>query len=184
MSTPRQELQTITDMLASGERGVIAAIKTMSTHYKVDPSILPNEWVDLSAKQTVAHFGGYLVAHKGFSAEIVYSYATGIAKKSDKIDLSADTKAITEQLKSLDAKAKAEATEEESNNKELGVFGEKRTSSLLTGITELQKEVAKGTHLTRLSLQELATVVEKAQALLSEATVEPARVTSGVKVAS
>jgi len=178
----RQELQRMTGLLAVGEVGYINAINEFSREYKADPSILPTEWLDLSAKQTVAHFGGYLVAHKGFSAEIVYSHADAIAKKSNEIDLSADKQTISLKLTSLDAKVLEEETEEENNNKALGTYGEKKTKSLLAGVTDLKVEVLKGTHLTRKSKQELANLVEMANALLSMETVEPAPL--GVKVAS
>jgi hypothetical protein len=98
----RDNLRDMTAILAPGKDGYVAAIKLFSLEYKADSTILPTEWLDLSEKQTVIHFGAYLVAHKGFNAEQVYGFANAIGKRSADLDLTADRDTISARLTSLE----------------------------------------------------------------------------------
>jgi hypothetical protein len=103
----RDNLRDMTAILAPGKDGYVAAIKLFSIEYKADPTILPTEWLDLSEKQTVIHFGAYLVAHKGFNAEQVYGFANVIGKHSADLDLTVDGKTISARLTSLEGQLEA-----------------------------------------------------------------------------
>ena len=98
----RDNLRDMTAILAPGKDGYVAAIKLFSIEYKADSTILPTEWANLSEKQTVIHFGAYLVAHKGFTAEVVYGFANAIGKHSDLLDLTADGDTISARLSSIE----------------------------------------------------------------------------------
>ena len=98
----RDNLRDMTAILAPGKDGYVAAIKLFSIEYKADSTILPTEWANLSEKQTVIHFGAYLVAHKGFTAEQVYGFANVIGEYSMSLDLTVDGDTISARLSSLE----------------------------------------------------------------------------------
>jgi hypothetical protein len=182
MSQQRETLKRLSSLLAPGEEGYINAIVEFSTEYKADPTILPTEWLDLSAKQTVVHFGGYLVAHKGFNAHQAYGFRDVIATYSDDIDLTAPRQVISDLLNSLEAKLSEINLEASNNDLELGIAGEGATKRLRTALADVK--VASAVHLTRKSVTELMAVREEIDALLSKVAVESTPVKNGVKVAS
>ncbi len=133
----RDNLKRLTAILAPGKDGYVNAINEFSHDYKADPSILPTEWADLSAKQTVVHFGAYLVAHKGFNAEQVYGFANVIGEYSMSLDLTVDGKTISSRLSSLEEQL--EATNLDSANSALlkGETQGKYASKILTDVANL-----------------------------------------------
>jgi len=133
----RDNLKRLSGLIASGKDGYINAINEFSHEYKADPSILPTEWADLSAKQTVVHFGAYLVAHKGFNADQVYGFANVIGEYSSTLDLTVDTKAILSRLSSLEEELEAKNLDESNRLLNLGETGEKLASGILTNAKTL-----------------------------------------------
>lgn len=174
----RDNLRRLSGLIASGKDGYINAINAFAPEYKADASIVPSEFTDLSAKQTVVHFGGYLVAHKGFNAEQVYGYANTIAEFSTKIDLSVEGKAIALQLTALEAELEAQQTHEADRLLHLGETGEKLAKSVARESKALA--AAASVVMTPKMVDSIQTAIFELQALLP--VVEVAQ--SGVKVSS
>lgn len=127
----RDNLKRLTGLIASGKDGYINAINEFSHEYKADSSILPTEWADLSTKQTVVHFGAYLVAHKGLNAEQVYGFANVIGEYANTLDLSVDGKTILSRLSSLEEELEAKNLDESNRLLALGETGEKLGKGIL-----------------------------------------------------
>jgi hypothetical protein len=178
----RDNLKRLVGVIAPGKDGWVAAIVEASVDFKADSSILPSEWSDLSDKQAVALYGGYLVAHKGFNADQVYGFANVIYKHNDKIDLTATKQVITDLLSSLEAKMAEENLEASNNALELGEAGEDATKRLLKSLTDTK--IAASVHLTRKAITRLMEAREIIDSLLSKEAVESTPVSIGVKVAS
>jgi len=111
----RDTLIALTAQHASGKDGMVATIEAFAVPYREDSTILPTEFDKLNKRQAVAHWGGYLVAHKEFTADECYSFADVIGEDEFRalIDLTLETKALRAQLVKLDeartAKNKSEA---------------------------------------------------------------------------
>lgn len=133
----RDNLTRLTSILAPGKDGYVSAIKEFSHEYKADASILPTEWADLSAKQTVVHFGAYLVAHKGFTAEQVYGFANVIGAYSMQLDLTADGDTISSRLSSLEEQLEATNLDTAQSALYKGETQEKLAKSILSDIKNL-----------------------------------------------
>jgi hypothetical protein len=127
----------MTAILAPGKDGYVAAIKLFSLEYKADASILPTEWANLSAKQTVVHFGAYLVAHKGFTAEKVYGFANVIGEYSMALDLTVDGDTISSRLSSLEEQLEADNLDTAKSALYKGETQSKIAESILSGVKNL-----------------------------------------------
>ena len=87
-TTAKLRQSALTATWRNGKDGFLAAISESALNYSADPTMLPSEFGDLSAKQAVANYGGFYVAHKGFTPEFVYGFANTIAKKYEELDKS------------------------------------------------------------------------------------------------
>ena len=123
----------------SGKDGFIAAITESSENYSGDSTLSPSEWGDLSAKQAVANYGGYFVAHKGMTAEYVYGFANAISKKYNALDKQLTDSATD--IKSLLVRLDAELTAENEFNANkalaLGDTGEKLVKGINSSVDDL-----------------------------------------------
>jgi hypothetical protein len=133
----RDNLKRLNGLIASGKDGYINAIKEFSHEYKADASILPTEWADLSNKQTVVHFGAYLVAHKGFTAEKVYGFANVIGEYSMALDLTVDGDTISSRLSSLEEQLEADNLDTAQSALYKGETQSKIAEAILSGIKNL-----------------------------------------------
>ena len=133
----RDNLRDMTAILAPGKDGYVAAIKLFSIEYKADSTILPTEWLDLSEKQTVIHFGAYLVAHKGFTAEKVYGFANVIGEYSMALDLTVDGDTISSRLSSLEEQLEADNLDTAKSALLKGETQAKFAESILSAIGKL-----------------------------------------------
>ena len=136
MST-RQDLLGLSKSHASGADGYIDGIKLFSDYYAKDTTIMPNEYLELNRKQTVLHFGGYLSAHKGITAEYTYGFADGVATYADRISLDADTSVIKAQLSSLQDEYEAEAAATATKALTLGDTQEALAKSIVRKVKDL-----------------------------------------------
>ncbi|CAB4122265.1 hypothetical protein UFOVP27_140 [uncultured Caudovirales phage] len=177
----RDNLRHLSGLIASGKDGYVNAINAFAPEYKADASILPSEWADLSAKQTVVHFGGYLVAHKGFNAEQVYGYANVISAYYAEIDLTVDGKTINSQLSRLEERLETEHLAESNRLLALGETGEK----LAQGIVRDTKSLAAAATavMTPKMVDRITTAIRELEALLPVGEVAQFPVDTGVKVA-
>lgn len=110
MSSAKLRQQALTATWQNGKDGYTAAIDESALNYSADPSMSPAEFGELSAKQAIANYGGYLKAHKGFTAEYVLGFANTIAKKYEELDkhLTSDADTIMGVLSDLDSRLTAE----------------------------------------------------------------------------
>ena len=131
MSQAREILSGLTKQHASGKEGYQAAIEAFAEQYKQDADILPSEWAELNVKQTVCHYGGWLVAHKGFTSTEVHSFLNAIGHEYAKIDLTATKPAIIAQLKALDEAWSAANDDEANKLLEMGDTTDKHAKSLV-----------------------------------------------------
>jgi len=175
----RDNLKRLTGLIASGKDGYVNAIDEFSKEYKADPSILPTEFGELSAKQTVVHFGAYLVAHKGFNSHQVYGYANVISAKSDKIDLQADKSVISSLLSSLEIQMETENINTANSNITLGKTQESLAKGIVADVKALSAVVGVPT-LNNSWMLYVSQAVEQLQALLP--MVEDAEVKESVAV--
>lgn len=104
MSVAKQRQGAITATWKNGKDGYLAAISESALNYSADPTMLPSEFGELSAKQAVANYGGYFVAHKGWTAEFALGFANAIAKRYEELNksLSASGDELEVILKSVD----------------------------------------------------------------------------------
>lgn len=133
----RQGLLDLSKSHASGADGYIDGIKLFATYYAADTTIMPTEFAELNRKQTVLHFGGYLSAHKGITAEYTYGFADGVAAYSERIKLDADTNTIKTQLSSLQDEYEADAAEKAAKALTLGDTQESISKSILKKVEAL-----------------------------------------------
>ena len=175
----RDKLKVLSGLIASGKDGYINAIDEFSKEYKADPSILPTEFGDLSAKQTVVHFGAYLVAHKGFNAHQVYGYANVLSAKSDKIDLTADKSVISSLLSSLEIQIEKDNLSTANSNMALGKTQENIAKGIVADVQALTAVVGAPT-LNKSWMLYVSQAVKELQALLP--VVEDAKVEESVAV--
>ena len=175
----RDNLKRLTGLIASGKDGYVNSIDEFSKEYKADPSILPTEFGELSAKQTVVHFGAYLVAHKGFNSHQVYGYANVISAKSDKIDLQADKSVISSLLSSLEVQMEKENINTANSNITLGKTQESLAKGIVADVKSLSAVVGVPT-LNNSWMLYVSQAVEQLQALLP--VVEDAEVKESVAV--
>jgi hypothetical protein len=177
----RDNLKRLTGLIASGKDGYVNAINEFSHEYKADPSILPTEWADLSAKQTVVHFGAYLVAHKGFNAEQVYGFANVIGAYSDQLDLTVDGKAISSRLSSLEDQLEAKNLDESNRLLALGETGEKLAGGIVRDAKSLA--AAASVVVTPKMIDRIQSAIKELEALLPVGEVAHSPITIGEKVA-
>lgn len=109
MSQARENLKNLTAAQGNDEEGYVAMINAFAAEYKADTEISPFDWDDLNKRQKVAHFGGYLVAQKGFNAHQVFAHANTIVDNTKVLDLSADKPTIIKQLEALGTAAREKA---------------------------------------------------------------------------
>jgi hypothetical protein len=178
----RDNLKRLSGLIASGKDGYINAINEFSHEYKADSSILPTEWADLSVKQTVVHFGAYLVAHKGFNAEQVYGFANVIGAYSTQLDLTVDGKAISSRLSSLEEQLEAENLSESNRLLALGETGEKLAGGIVRDAKSLA--AAASVVVTPKMVDRIQSAIKELEALLPVGEVAQYPVViDGVKVA-
>ena len=135
-----REMQSrLTSTWKSGKDGYVAAINESAVNYAADTAMLPSEFGELSSKQAVANYGGYLVAHKGVTAEYVFGFANAIAKKYNEIDnhLSDSTESVKALLVSLDDQLSADNANTAEQNLLLGDTGERLAKSLTKTVDDL-----------------------------------------------
>jgi hypothetical protein len=160
----RDNLRHLSGLIASGKDGYVNAINAFAVEYKADASILPTEWADLSNKQLVIHFGGYLVAHKGFNAEQVYGFANVISAYSSRIDLTLDGKVIVSRLSSMEDELEAEQTQQAEKLLHLGETGEKLAASVAREAKALS--AAAQVVMTPKMVDKITTAIRELEALL------------------
>lgn len=177
----RDNLTRLTSILAPGKDGYVAAIKLFSLDYKADPTILPTEWADLSAKQTVVHFGAYLVAHKGFTAEKVYGYANVIGEYSTSLDLTVDGNTISSRLSSLEEQLEANNLDSANSALYKGETQAKYADAILSGIKNLAA-VAKVPTLNTAWVLDAQKAIRQLEDLLPVEVVAQFPVSTGSKV--
>jgi hypothetical protein len=104
MSVAKQRQVAMTATWKNGKDGYTAAISESALNYSADPTMLPSEFGELSAKQAVANYGGYFVASKGWTAEYVLGFANAISKRYEELDkhLSEDGDTLEGILKDID----------------------------------------------------------------------------------
>lgn len=177
----RDNLKRLSGLIASGKDGYINAINEFSHEYKADASILPTEWADLSVKQTVVHFGAYLVAHKGLNAEQVYGFANVIGAYSTQLDLSVDGKAILSRLSSLEEELEAKNLDESNRLLALGETGEKLAQGIARDVKSLS--AAASVVMTPKMIDRIQSSIKELEALLPVEGVAQFPVSTGDKVA-
>lgn len=157
-TTAKQRQQALTATWRNGKDGFLAAITESALNYSADPTMLPSEFGELSAKQAVANYGGYFVAQKGFNAEFVYGFANTIAKKYEELNthLSKSGDDIVGVLTDMD---NAITTENESKARQALYLGE-TTDALAKRLDKLVKELV--------AANSVATTI-KAQVLVGDA---------------
>lgn len=140
MSSAKQRQVAITATWKNGKDGYIAAIDESALNYASDPSMSPNEFGELSAKQAVANYGGYLKAHKGFTSEYVLGFANVIAKKYEELDkhLPSDADTIMGVLSDLDSRL----TADNENKARQALYMGDTTDALAKRLTSLVSELA------------------------------------------
>jgi hypothetical protein len=171
MSTAKENLTRLNAILGSGKDGYIAGMNDASVYYKSDSSISPLDFTDLNRRQMVVQFGGYLVAHKGLSADYVYGFADAIYAKSDKINLKADTNSIKAQLTSLDDALSAENEESAAKKLMLGDTGEALGKSINARISQLTVAFAAMSNPTPRMVDSVITAIKELEALLPQGAV-------------
>lgn len=140
MSVAKQRQVAMTATWKNGKDGFVAAISESALNYSADPTMLPNEFGELSAKQAVANYGGYFVASKGWTAEYVLGFANAIAKRYEELDkhLSDDGDTLEGILKDLDEKITAENADKARQRLYLGDTTEALAKRLKTLTEELE----------------------------------------------
>lgn len=139
MSVAKQRQVAITATWKNGKDGYLAAITESALNYSADPTMLPNEFGELSAKQAVANYGGYLVASKGWNAEHVLGFANAIAKRYEDLDkhLTSDGDTIEGVLRDLDDAITRENTDKARQALYLGDTTEALAKRIKTTTEEL-----------------------------------------------
>ena len=166
MSTAKDALVRLNAVLGSGKDGYIAGMNDASVHYKADTSVSPADFADLNRRQLVVQYGGYLVAHKGLSADYVYGFADAIYASSTKINLKADGNSIKAQLSSLDDELTAKNEEDALKKLTLGDTGEKLGKTINSQISELAVAFASMPTPTPRMVDAVQTAIKELQALL------------------
>lgn len=140
MSAAKQRQVALTATWKNGKDGYIAAIDESALNYSADPSMTPSEFGELSAKQAVANYGGYLKAHKGLGSEYLYDMANTIAQKYESIDahLSSDADTIMGVLSDLEAQRIADLKDKQRTALYLG----DTTDALAKRLSKLVGELA------------------------------------------
>lgn len=156
----RTSLRSLTTQHASGKEGLEATIDAFAEHYKADDSIMPSEFLDLNKRQSVAHYGGYLVAHKGFTSSEVSAFANVIGVTPEKLDLSGDKATLMASLRFLDDQRVAEHTNDVQTALLLGDTTDKAGGKILDDIKAFRSayavtKTAKSQILLRKAAQEL-----------------------------
>lgn len=168
MST-RQGLLDLSKSHASGADGYIDGIKLFATYYATDSTIMPNEFAELNRKQTVLHFGGYLSAHKGITAEYTYGFADGVATYADRISLDADTSVIKAQLSSLQDEYESEAAATAAKALTLGDTQESLAKSIVRKVEALG--IALEVTSTPKTIDAIMVAIKELEALLPQSEV-------------
>lgn len=140
MSSAKLRQQALTATWKNGKDGYIAAIDESALNYSADPSMSPAEMGDMSAKQAVANYGGYLKAHKGFTAEYVIGFANVIAKKYEDLDkhLTSDADTIMGVISDLDSRL----TQENEDKARTALYLGDTTDALAKRLKSLVGELA------------------------------------------
>lgn len=121
-------------LLGSGVDGMKEAITQFAVEYAADITLLPSEWEITNAKQSVAHYGGYLNARKDIDADYIVANADTIHKKRDELakHLSASAEDIKVVIANLEVSITAENVRTAKNRLVLGDTGEKLAKDIST----------------------------------------------------
>jgi hypothetical protein len=130
----RENLRSKHNLLGSGEDGMKEAIKQFAVEYAADITLLPSEWEITNAKQSVAHYGGYLNARKDIDPDYIVANADTIHKKRDELakHLTASAEDIKAVIADLEVKITAENVRTAKNRLVLGDTGEKLARDIST----------------------------------------------------
>lgn len=130
----RDNLASKHRLLGSGTDGLKESISQFAVEYAADITLLPSEWEITNAKQSVAHYGGYLNARKDIDADYIVANADTIHKKREELAkvLSASAEDIKAVIADLEVSITAENRKTAQSRLILGDTGEKLAKDIST----------------------------------------------------